>query len=283
MLVNTKEMFELARKGNYAIPSPDFINQSFVKDFTDVAEELKQPIILAVPEALDRIMPVEDAAAIGKYYAEKVSVPVALHIDHGATFEFLKKAIDLGFTSVMIDGSADSFEENVRKTKEVVEYAHQHNVCVEAEIGHVGSNDARKGGFNENGTSGEDDSIYTDVEDLVAFVNETNVDSIAVSIGTSHGLYKGEPKLNFERLEQLRNAVDIPLVLHGGSNTGDDNLRRCATGGISKINIFTDFCQASSKAMHAVEGNEYIKMMMASSEAVKEVMRHYYHVFNPNL
>ncbi len=273
MLVNTKEMLENANKSNYAIPSPDFINQNMIRDYIEVAQELNVPALISISEGLSQYMSLEEAYAIVKYYANKTSVPVALHLDHGKHVEFVKKAVDIGFTSVMIDASADSFEDNVSKTKEVVDYAHKQNVTVEAEIGHVGS------GINYEDESG-DTTVFTEVEDLVKFVELTGVDSVAVSVGTAHGVYIGTPKINFERLKELRDSVSIPLVLHGGSSTGDDNLRRCSEIGISKINIFTDICRAGAKAVNELNTDDYKKIITESDKAMKEMLRHYYYVFN---
>lgn len=273
MLVNTKEMLNSANASNYAIPSPDFINQNMIKAYIDVAQQLNVPALISISEGLSQFMCLEDAFAIAKYYAEKATIPVAIHLDHGKHVEFVKKAVDIGFTSVMIDASADSFEENVRKTKEVVEYAHKYNVTVEAEIGHVGS------GINYEDESG-DTTVFTEVNDLVEFVKQTNVDSVAVSVGTAHGIYLGTPKINFERLKELKNAVSIPLVLHGGSSTGDENLKKCAEIGISKINIFTDICRAGAKAINENVTDDYKKQMQVADEAMKTVLKHYYEVFN---
>lgn len=273
MLVNTKEMLNSANASNYAIPSPDFINQNMIKAYIDVAQQLNVPALISISEGLSQFMCLEDAFAIAKYYAEKATIPVAIHLDHGKHVEIVKKAVDIGFTSVMIDASADSFEENVRKTKEVVEYAHKYNVTVEAEIGHVGS------GINYEDESG-DTTVFTEVNDLVEFVKQTNVDSVAVSVGTAHGIYLGTPKINFERLKELKNAVSIPLVLHGGSSTGDENLKKCAEIGISKINIFTDICRAGAKAINENVTDDYKKQMQVADEAMKTVLKHYYEVFN---
>lgn len=272
MLVNTKKMLNEAKKYSYAIPSPDFINQNMIKAYIEVAEELKVPALISISEGLSKYMCLEEAFAISKYYAEKALVPVAIHLDHGKHVEFVKKAVDIGFTSVMIDASSDNFAENVRKTKEVVEYAHKYNVTVEAEIGHVGS------GINYEDESG-DTTVYTERNDLVEFVKQTNVDSVAVSIGTAHGLYFGTPKINFERLKELRDAVSIPLVLHGGSSTGDENLRKCAELGISKINIFTDICRAGAIAINDSKTDDYKLQIEVADKAMKNVLKHYYEVF----
>lgn len=273
MLVNTKEMLENANNSDYAIPSPDFINQNMIRDYIEVAQELNVPALISISEGLSQYMSLEEAYAIVKYYASKTSVPVALHLDHGKHVEFVKKAVDIGFTSVMIDASADSFEDNVSKTKEVVEYAHKKNVTVEAEIGHVGS------GINYEDESG-DTTVFTEVEDLKKFVELTGVDSVAVSVGTAHGVYIGTPKINFERLKELKDSVTIPLVLHGGSSTGDDNLRKCSEIGISKINIFTDICRAGAKAVNELQTDDYKKIITESDKAMKQMLKHYYYVFN---
>ena len=273
MLVNTKEMLLKANDSNYAIPSPDFINQNMSKDYIEVAEELNSPALISISEGLSKYMPLEDAFAIAKYYADKSNIPVALHLDHGKNVDFVKRAIDIGFPSVMIDVSSESFEENVARTKEIVDYAHKKNVTVEAEIGHVGS------GINYEDESG-DTSVYTEVEDLVKFVELTNVDSVAVSVGTAHGKYIGTPKINFERLKELKEAVSIPLVLHGGSSTGDENLKKCAEIGISKINIFTDICVAGGNSIKDLETDDYKEIITKADKAMKEMLKHYYEVFN---
>ena len=199
-------------------------------------------------------------------------VPAVLHFDHGTTMELIMKAVDKGFKSVMIDASMDSFEDNVKRTKEIVEYAHLRGAVVEAEIGHVGS--------GENYSNSNDgDNIYTTVEDAKKFTELTDVDSLAVSIGTAHGIYKGKPIINFERLKEIRNAVDIPLVLHGGSSTGDDNLAKCTREGICKINIYTDLVNAAYKKVKDSNWNNYYELRDVQKKGMKECLEHYYDVF----
>ena len=198
-------------------------------------------------------------------------MPIVLHLDHGFSPDLVKYGVDHGFTSVMIDASAESFEKNVAVTKDVVDYAHQRGVVVEAEIGHVGT-----------GLSEDDANQYTEVEAAVEFVKRTQVDSLAVSIGTSHGVYKSAqtPHLNFERLSALRHAVSVPLVLHGGSSSGDDNLRKAATLGITKVNIYTDLANA---ALHAAQSQRYesvLKMIEAEQQAIETLDEHYIDIFN---
>ena len=278
MLVTTKEMFQRSREGGYAIVAPDFWDSNSCRTYVETAEELGVPVILSFAQAHDDMLSVEEAYMLAKYYGEKASVPVAIHLDHGLDVETVKKAVDIGYTSVMIDASAQPYEVNVARTKEVCDYAHAHGVVVEAELGHVGSGDVIT---SENKEALHDDhSIYTDVEMAKQFVKETGVDSLAVSIGTSHGLYKGTPVIDFDRLHELRAALSVPLVLHGGSGSGDDNLERCATEGISKINVFTDFTVA---AINATKGKDYInwyKLIKDANAAIKEKLKFYYGLFH---
>lgn len=272
MLVTSKELFSLAEEGKFAIPATNFIDLDSARTYVDTAEDLKLPLILAFAQQHEEFISLEEAALIGKYLAEKSSMPVVLHLDHGQDFDFIKRAISLGFSSVMIDASKDTLEENVRKTKEVVEYAHQHGVVVEAEIGHVGSNQSYE-------DKNETDSIYTEVADAKYFAEQTGVDSLAVSIGTAHGLYKGTPKLNFERLFDIYQAVDIPLVLHGGSSSGDANLTKCVDNGIRKINIFTDFLNAAYLEIKKDKASDYVEMKTEANTAMKVTLQRYFEVF----
>lgn len=274
MLVTSKEMFLKAKEGHYAIPSANFVDEDSLKWHLEVAEEENLPIIIAIAEShLDRLIDLETATLLAKFWGERTKNPVCLHLDHGQSFDSCKKAVDLGFNSVMIDGSMLPFDQNVSLTKEVVAYAHAHGVVVEAEIGHVGSNES------------EDDSdIYTTVEEAVRFAQLTDVDSLAVSIGTAHGLYKGEPKINFERLHELAQAVPCPLVLHGGSNSGDENLHRCATEGIAKINVYSDFMVSSAKEVFALKEKEsevedYYTYKEAAKQGMQSMLRHVYQLF----
>jgi len=272
LLVLSKELFMVARKNNFAIPAPNFVDQTSIKAYIEVAEKLNLPVILAYAEAHKDFLSFDDALYLGKYYGEKAKVPAVLHFDHGTTKELIIRAINEGFKSVMIDASMDSFEENVKKTREIVDYAHLRGVVVEAEIGHVGNGE----GYKSNDNS---ESIYTTVEEAKKFVELTNVDSLAISIGTAHGAYKGKPIIDFDRLKEIRNAIDTPLVLHGGSSTGDVNLGRCATEGISKINIYTDLVTAAFNKSQSTISNDYYELRNLQTEGMKECLEHYYGVF----
>ena len=272
MLVNSKELFKKAQEGHYAIPSANVLDMESIKYHVGVAQELGLPLIVGVAEAhLGDNLTLEDAALVGKKYADAASVPVVLHLDHGMSVETCKKAIDLGFTSVMIDASMKSFEENVAITKEVVEYAKAKDVSVEAEIGHVASN------FDENDT----DALYTTAEEAKKFCEESGCDSLAISIGTAHGVYKAKaiPEISFDRLAEIHAATDVPLVLHGGSGSGEDNLNRCAKEGISKVNIYTDLYLAAMASADESKAKDYLSLRAAIKAGIQSCLKHYYSVF----
>lgn len=271
MLMSSRYVLNQAKKKRMGIIAPDFVDSESAKVFVMTAEKMGMPIILSFAEAHKEILCLEEAAAIGKYMAESVSVPIVLHLDHGQSIEYIAKAISLGFNSVMMDASSKPFKENVRLTREVVAYAHARDVSVEAEIGHVG------GETESLECSVPTASIYTDVDEAVRFVQETGVDSLAVSIGTSHGAYKhnAQPVLNFERLRELANQVDIPLVLHGGSGTGDENLKQAVSLGISKINLFTELMTAAHERVLLGQFETYLQMKQEVSEGMEDTLRHY--------
>ena len=270
LIKNAKEILLKAKESHFAIPSCNYIDNDSARIFCANAASHRLPLILSFAEVHKTILPIEEAAVIGKYFAERYDAPVILHLDHGMEVDYCLKAIDLGFSSVMIDASSKSFEENVATTKEVVDYAHKRGVQVEAEIGHVGSN-----------ALAEDTSLYTQPEEAARFVAQSGCDSLAVSIGTSHGVYKtGTPKLSFDALSGIVAALpDTPLVLHGGSGTGDENLSRCAREGIAKINIFTDFYVAALAAVKAPEVPDILTAKAAYTKAIEETLLHYYKVF----
>ena len=243
-----------------------------IKNHIQLAEKLGLPLIVGVAEShLGNNISLEGAALVGRKYAAEASVPVVLHLDHGESYETCKKAIDLGFTSVMIDASMKSFEENVETTRKVVEYAHARGVTVEAEIGHVASN------FDENDT----ETLYTTAEEASSFAEQSGCDSLAISIGTAHGVYKAKaiPEISFDSLTKIRQATNVPLVLHGGSGSGDDNLSRCAKEGICKVNIYTDLYLAAMKSLEEEDHSNYFKVRDALQKGMNECLEHYFKVF----
>lgn len=270
MLVDGKSVLDAAKVGHYGIVAPDFLTLNAARVFAQTADALRTPILLSFAQGHAGLISLEEAALVGKYWAEKVATPIVLHLDHGQDFDFLHRAIELGFTSVMLDASMKDMDENIRLTKEVVAYAHTQGVSVEAEIGHVG-------GASE-GVEGEtSESVYTTVEEAVAFVEATGVDSLAVSVGTSHGVYKSNktPELNFERLRALSAAVPVPLVLHGGSGTGDENLRHAVRDGITKLNVYTDFLVGAMAEIKAAHTDSLIETQKAADEGMRKVLTHY--------
>lgn len=271
MIVTSKELFKVAKQKHFAFPAPNYVDQNSAAAHIAVAEKLGLPVILAFAEAHQSFLSFDEAVAIGKFYAEQAKVPVVLHLDHGQTKETIFRAIDEGFRSVMIDASAQSFEDNVRHTCEIVKYAHLRGAVVEAEIGHVGGGDETKG--DDAG------SIYTTVEEAKKFAELTEVDSLAISIGTAHGAYKGTPVIDFERLKAIASTVETPLVLHGGSSSGDDNLQRCAENGICKINIYTDLIVAAYNRAMEAETKGYFDLRDAQRQGMMECLEHYYNVF----
>lgn len=271
MLVSSQDMLRKAWEEGYAVPSPDFVDSNSARAYCQVAGELHAPLILSFAEVHLEHLSIEEAALLGKFYAERFDAPIALHLDHGVTFPVIEEAIARGFTSVMIDASKEDLAENIRRTREVVELAHAHGVAVEAEIGHVGTEEEG----NDHALS---ENVYTEVAAARELVRSTGVDSLAVSIGTKHGAYKGEPHISFERLAELNDALGIPLVLHGGSGSGDDNLARCAKGGVAKVNLYTDFIVAARDAVYGQRSENWPKMLAAGDEAMKDVLRRYYRV-----
>ena len=271
MLINSGDMLVKAYKHKYAIPSPDFVDSNSCRAYTSVASQLHAPLILSFAEVHMDHLSLEEAADLGKFYAQRADAPIALHLDHGVHMDVIEQAIRLGFTSVMIDASSKSLEENISLTKEVCQMAHASGVTVEAEIGHVGTED-------DDCPHGMSTNVYTEVASAKRLVEETGVDSLAVSIGTSHGVYKCEPHINFERLAELNEALQIPLVLHGGSGTGDENLAACARGGIAKINLYTDFISAALNRVKADNPDHWLDVLEGGSEAMRDVLDHYYHV-----
>lgn len=276
MLVNSKEILLNAKAGNYAVLAPDYIDLNSARTYVQAAQVHQTPIILSYAQVFQKsgILSLEEAAAIGLVCARSVDIPIVLHLDHGEDIPFIKKAVDLGFTSVMLDASMKSFEENVEMTREVAEYAHAAGVTVEAEIGHVGQGD-------QYADYEHSDSIYTTVEEAMEFCGQTGVDSLAVSIGTAHGVYKGveQPVLNFERLHELAAALPVPLVLHGSSGSGDENLRRCAREGITKVNVYTDFLLGAMKQIKAQAPEDYLGLKKAADRGMTEVFEYYLALF----
>ena len=248
MLVNSKEMLEKAKKEHYAVPHFNINDLEWTKYILEKCNEMNIPVILGVSDGAGKYMGGYDAIygmVTGLIKDLNITIPVCLHVDHGCS-ETCKKAIDAGFTSVMIDASREELDENIRITKEIVEYAHPKGVTVEAEVGHIG-------GTEDNITN---DIFYATLEECKKIYDETGIDSLAPALGSVHGFYKGEPNLNFERMDLINKELPIPLVLHGGSGIPDDKIKKAISCGISKINVNTELQVSWSKAVREFLNND---------------------------
>ena len=232
MLVTLKDILTDARDNHYAVGAFNVVENVMLRTVLETAVEKQAPIIV-----MGLAADLEGAgwtyiAGLAKLAAEYHDIPICLHLDHCYDLDFIKQAVEHGFTGVMYDGSSLPFEENVKMTKTACDIAHPHGVSVEAELGHVGGSDLAETQHVE--------SILTEADEVTKFVELTGVDALAVSIGTGHGVYRSEPTLNIERLAELTQATDVPLVMHGGSGTPDDQVKNAVANGITKVNVFTE-------------------------------------------
>lgn len=270
MFVTTKEMLIDAQNGKYAVPAFNIHNLETLQVVVDTAAELKSPVILAGTPSTIEYAGGDYLVEITRVAAKKYGIPIAIHLDHFEKIDMIKHYIDLGFTSAMIDASREDFETNIKLVKQVVEYAHKRDRVVEAELGKLG-------GQEDDLVVSEKDSMYTNPEAAREFVERTGIDSLAVAIGTAHGLYKGKPKLDFERLKEIRNVVSIPLVLHGASDVPQDLVQKAISLGICKVNIATDLKIPFSDAVKEYfkenpEANDPRKYMTPGKKAMREIV-----------
>ena len=250
MLTTGKAILDVANENSVAVPAFNISDWAMFQGIVEISEETDAPLIVAIhPDEVKHIGPDMITGIVSR--AHRASVPIAIHWDHGATYDEVLTAIQYGFTSVMIDGSLKPFEENLALTKKVTDSAHVLGVSVEGELGTIGGNDS----YAEAGAA---EIIYTDPDDAVTFVRETGVDSLAIAIGTFHGFYPAhlKPELKLDLLKEIKSRVQIPLVLHGGSGNPDDEIREAARIGINKINISTDIKVAYHDKMREVLGDD---------------------------
>ena len=248
-LVNMKEMLLKAREGKYAVGQFNINNVEWTAAILDKVQELNAPVILGVTSGAATYMGGWNTVVglvRGLIIDHNITIPVALHVDHGGSFEICKAAIDAGFTSVMIDGSHFPLEENIRVVKEVVDYAHLRGVSVEAELGKVGG--------QEDSVVAE--SMYAVPSECVEMVQKTGIDCLAPALGSVHGPYHGEPKLGFKEMDTINQMVGVPLVLHGGSGIPEDQIKRAISLGTAKINVNTECQQAWTKIVREVIAND---------------------------
>lgn len=273
MYVSMKEMLWHAHENKYAVMAINCVNMEQAKAIIESAAEENSPVIINIsPRQMKAHGDPEIMAPMIRNMAERVQVPVAFNLDHGANYEDIAYAIQCGFSSVMIDSSSYEFEENVRRTSIVATLAHAKGLSCEAELGHVGQ-------ANQEDNAKAD--LYTNVDQAKEFVERTHCDCLAVAIGTAHGSYpKGYvPKLDFERLRALKETLNMPLVLHGGSGAGDENIKKVVECGINKINVCTDLFKHARQAMaDAIAANpdiDYMDVNIAAVNAMKDFIRRY--------
>ena len=290
MLVSLKELMEDAEKGGYAVGAFNVSNLESLMAIMQAAEETGRGVILNYAEVHAPFLSMEQAALIMLDAAKKAKVPVCVHLDHGSSMESCIQAIRLGFTSVMLDASAEDYDTNVRETKEIVRLAHSVGVTVEAELGHIFSSDMglaespKEAETLESFDSAED--VYTDPATAKDFVERTGVDVLAIAFGTTHGIYTKKPKLDLERITKIKEAIDIPFVMHGGSGLSKEEFQTAIRNGIRKINYYTYMTLAGGRAVKEAldqkspdENVFFHDIPMIAVEAMKENVKEAIQVF----
>lgn len=275
MIVTLKELLEIAKAENKAIGSFTCPNMEIVMGTIRAAEESRSPIIIQIAEGRLKHTPLNMIGPLMVQAAKDASVKIAVHLDHGLTIGKAREALGYGFTSVMFDGSHYSLQENIDKTNEIAKLARQTGASVEAELGTIGGKEA---------TERDEVSKYTDVGEAKMFAENADIDALAVAIGNAHGHYKGKPELNFERLAELQKAVNVPLVLHGGSGISDEDFRHCIDLGVRKINIATASMDAAitfaGRYMAEPGEHDYYHFNENMVQGVYENVKHCIKVFN---
>ena len=272
MIVSTREMLNKAQREGYAVPAFNIHNLETLQVVVETAAELKSPVILAGTPSTISYAGGEFIVSMAEVAAKKYDIPIAIHLDHFEVIDEIKHFIDLGFKSAMIDASHESFEDNIAIVKKVVEYAHKYDATVEAELG-------RLGGQEDDLVVDEKDAKYTNPQQAKEYIERTGIDSLAVAIGTAHGLYKGVAKIDFDRLKEIRDVVDVPLVLHGASDIPDELVKKAISLGICKVNVATDLKIPFSDEVKKYfkenpDANDPRKYMTPGKEAMKKVVAH---------
>ncbi|WP_394145660.1 tagatose bisphosphate family class II aldolase [Vibrio atypicus] len=269
-LISSREMLKRAQQGGYAVPAFNIHNLETVQVIVETASEMGSPVILAGTPGTYDYAGTDYLISICKEAAQQHSIPLVLHLDHHEDLQDIRAKVDHGIRSVMIDGSHHAFDQNIEIVRSVVQYCNRFDASVEAELG-------RLGGQEDDLIVDNADALMTDPSSAAEFVRRTGIDSLAVAIGTAHGLYKAEPKLDFTRLDKIRSVVDIPLVLHGASGVPDDMVRRCIDLGVCKVNVATELKIAFSDAVkhHFAEhpdANDPRKYITPGKAAMKRVV-----------
>ncbi|XWJ92007.1 ketose 1,6-bisphosphate aldolase [Phytobacter ursingii] len=271
-LISLAQGLAHAREHQYALGAFNVLDSHFLRALFAAAKQERSPFIINIAEVHFKYVSLESLVEAVKYEAAHHDIPVVLNLDHGLHFESVVRALRLGFTSVMFDGSTLEYEENIRQTREVVKMCHAVGVSVEAELGAVGG--------DEGGAlyGHADEAWFTDPAKARDFVDRTGIDTLAVAIGNAHGKYKGEPKLDFARLEAIRQQTSLPLVLHGGSGISDADFRRAIGLGIHKINFYTGMSQAALDAIEARMANrqpiydEFAQLLLSVEQAITDTV-----------
>jgi len=271
MLVTLKEILKIAEARKCALGSFNTPSLTSLRAVIAAAEELNEPVIIMHAQLHEDmgICKLDEIGPIMLFMADRAKVPVCVHLDHGTDFDYVKRGLDIGFTSIMYDGSEHGEKMNFVNTSIVVEMAARTGASVEGEIGSMGEREDGTKIVRED--TADDESIYTDPETAKLFVEETGIDALACAFGTVHGLYVKEPKLDFERLAKIKELVDVPLVVHGGSGMSDEDTREIIRLGIRKVNYYTYMAKAGANAIMETEKKIYLHdMELAAMEGIKQ-------------
>jgi ketose-bisphosphate aldolase len=274
MRVSLKQILSLAEAGKYAVIAPDFTSLSMAKVMIETAEAVQAPLILSYSTLFKPIMDVRSYDTFIRIVLDEISassIPICLHLDHAETLDDIREAVDVGFCSVMIDASTQAWEINLERTTQAVEIAHPRGVSVESELGQI---------MVGEGYYKQDDveALFTDPEKAREFVELTKIDALAISIGNVHGAYQGEPNLDFDRLELINQKVSVPLVLHGSSGIGEQNIKKAVDLGIRKINLYSEIINSAHSNLRSSLQDDFgdpVKLCQARAQGVKEILGKY--------
>ena len=275
MLFNLKEILKYAEERGIALGAFNTPNMTSLKAVISAAEELNQPVIIMHAEVHEEmgLCKMNEIAPLMLMFAKSAKVPVCVHLDHGVDMDYVKYGLELGFRSVMYDGSELDTEENIRNTKIIVEEAKKYNASVEGEIGSMG---AREGGADKPANA----SVYTDPYDAADFVARTGVDALACAFGTAHGFYKNAPKLDFERISKIKDMIDVPIVMHGGSGVSDADYCEVIKRGVRKINYYTYMAKAGGEAVSNKTYSQFHDVLRDAEKAMRENVKAAIRIFS---
>lgn len=274
MIVNLKNILKIAEAEGCAVGSFNTPNFESLRAVIGAAEALKQPVIIMHAQVHEEmgLCQMEEIAPVMLFMAERASVPVCVHLDHGTDLDYVRRALELGFTSVMYDGSEQSLDINRANTCIIKEIAERKNISIEAEVGSMGAREAGSGG-------GE--SIYTDPEAAAKFVKSTGIDALACAFGTAHGIYLKQPKLDFERVRKIKSMINVPIVMHGGSGVSNEDYKKVISCGVRKINYYTYMAKAGGEAVDKMADRTFFHDIAAAAEqGMKENVKAAIRVFS---